>query len=181
MKIWREYGSEHSYSLVLVGYFTDEIAARSVEQKFDRLRMAAGELPEIGWDADQRFTAGTRELLDELRLWDFARADIENFAYDHSTRRDGSIVKISTDEIEIQGFLKILLGAGARVEIYSAHEWTEDGEPRVEEHEDASEAPDEKDVPASAAAIPVGEAAPTASSPLDGQETELPPGTATEE
>src|SRR5580658_11080402 len=112
MKIWFGHGSEHSYSLVLVGYFTDETNARSAEQKLERLRVAAeDELPEVGWDADQRFSTGMRELLDAIKVWDLSRTDVENFAFEYTAHRDGQTLRISTDEIEVQGFLKVLIGA----------------------------------------------------------------------
>jgi hypothetical protein len=133
MKVWIGHGSEHSYNLVMIGHFADETNARSAEQKFHRLSAAAeSELPEVGWDADQRFTSGMTALLDELKTWDLSRSDIENFAYDHTIRRSGKELRIETDEGEIQGFLKILIDGGARIEVYSAHHWTTDGKPRGE-------------------------------------------------
>jgi hypothetical protein len=134
MKIWTGHGSEHSYNLILVGHFVDETKARITEQRFDRLTAAAtSELPELGWDADQRLTTGLREILDELKAWNLSRSDIENFAYEHTVRRSGSELRIETDEGEIQGFLKVLIDGGARIEVFSAHDWTAEGLPRAEE------------------------------------------------
>jgi hypothetical protein len=134
MKIWIGHGSEHSYNLVMIGYFADETKARAAEQKFQRLTEAAeSELPDVGWDADQRFTTGMRELLDELKTWDLSRSDIENFAYVHTVRRSGKELHIETDEGEVQGFLKVLIAGGARIEVYSADDWTAEGAPRREE------------------------------------------------
>ena len=36
---------------------------------------------------------------------------------------------VKTDEGEIQGFLKVLISGGPRIEIYSPREWTADGQP----------------------------------------------------
>ena len=91
MKVWTGYGSEHSYKLVMIGRFADETDARIAEQKFERLSEAAGsELPDLGWDADQRFSSGIMAILDELKQWDLSRSDIENFAYEHTVRRNGN-------------------------------------------------------------------------------------------
>jgi hypothetical protein len=140
MKIWIGHGSEHSYNLVMIGYFADEKSARSAEQKFQRLGAAVeSELPDLAWDADQRFTSGMRELLDELKTWDLSRSDLENFAYEHTIRRSGKELRIETDEGEVQGFLKLLIGEGARIEVYSAHEWTAEGMPRTEQTEGQTE------------------------------------------
>jgi hypothetical protein len=144
MKIWSGYGSEHSYNLILVGYFIDETKARTAEQKFERLSKAAeSELPEVNWDEDQRFTTGVYELLTELKLWGLSRSDIENFGYDHTITRSGKELRIATDEGEVQGFLKVLIDGGARIEIFSAHDYTEDGKPRSVDGSAESQAAEE--------------------------------------
>lgn len=141
MKIWIGHGSEHSYNLVLIGHFVDETRARATEQKFERLKEAAeSELPEPNWETDQRFTEGLRELLNELKMYDLSPSDIENFVYEYSVECRGNELRINTDEGEIQGFLKVLIDGGARIEVYSAHEWTPEGEPRVEESDGESDA-----------------------------------------
>lgn len=105
MKIWTGHGSEHSYNLVMIGHFADETHARSAEQKFKRLTATAeSELPELGWDADQRFTTGMRELLDELKTWDLSHSDIENFAYAHTVRRNGTELHIEMMRVKSKGF-----------------------------------------------------------------------------
>src|ERR1700694_2691745 len=113
MKIWIGHGSEHSYNIVMIGSFADETKARSAEEKFQRLKLAAeSELSDVGWDADQRFTAGMMELLNELKFWGLSRSDIENFAYEYSLERSGNELRIETDEGEVQGFLKVLIEGG---------------------------------------------------------------------
>jgi uncharacterized protein DUF6375 len=134
MKIWVGHGSEHSYNLVLIGHFTDGTKALNAKQKFQRLKGAAEtELPEVGWESDQRFPDGLFKLLEEIKYFDLSRSDIENFAYEHTVEVSGNDIRIETDEGEIQGFLKVLIDSGARIEIYSAHEWTDDGQPRSPE------------------------------------------------
>jgi hypothetical protein len=139
MKIWTGHGSEHSYNLVMIGYFADETQARGAEQRFQRLsEVAASQLPEPNWDSDQRFTTGLLEILNELKAWDLGRSDIENFAYDHTVHRKGKELHIETDEGEVQGFLKVLIDSGARIMVYSAHRWTAEGELRAEDTEEES-------------------------------------------
>lgn len=137
MKIWTGYGSEHSYSLVMIGHFTDEASARKAEERFRRLGIAAeSELPESGWESpDARFSDSLWDLLNEVKLYDLSRPDIENFGYEHSVEVTGTELRVSTDEGEVQGFLKVLINGGAKVEIYSSHDWTEEGQPRGEEAE----------------------------------------------
>jgi len=135
MKIWTGYGSEHSYSVVMIGHFTHEASARKAEERVRRLGVAAeSELPESGWELpDARFTDSMLDLLKELGIYDLSRSDIENFGYEHSVDVTGNELRVSTDEGEVQGFLKVLIEGCAKVEIYSYHDWTAEGEPRGEE------------------------------------------------
>ena len=74
-----------------------------------------------------------RTLADELgklRLYDMGRPDVDIYALDHSVQRTGSTVRIWTEESEVQGFVKVLVNLGARVEVFSRHHWNEDGTPR---------------------------------------------------
>jgi hypothetical protein len=48
--------------------------------------------------------------------------DPEKFLYEHETKVVGSTVVITTDEIEVMPFIKVLIQKGAKVEVYSAHE-----------------------------------------------------------
>lgn len=135
MKVWSGYGSEHSYRLVMIGRFVDESSAQRAEEQFRQLAIAAeSELPESGWEKpDARFSDAMWKLLDELKLYDLSRSDIENFGYEHSVEVSGNELQVSTDEGDVQGFLKVLIDGGAKVEIYSAHHWTDEGQPRRDE------------------------------------------------
>lgn len=137
MKIWFGYGSEHSYNLIMIGHFVDHTKAKAAEDKFKRLadgvaaEMEAGTM-DVGWDADERFSDSIRTLLNELKLYDLGPTDVANFAYEHSIEVDGATLRLATDEGEVQGFLKLLINAGARIEVYSRHHWSDAGEPRVD-------------------------------------------------
>lgn len=137
MKIWIGHGSEHSYNLVLVGTFVDETAARTVEQKYERLRqIATDELPDTGWeDNDDRFSEELLDRLREMNLWSLSRSEVDGFAYHDAMRRNGTRVSVTTEDAEVQGLIKLLIDHGAKVELYSAHNWTDAGEPRGAEDE----------------------------------------------
>jgi hypothetical protein len=147
MKVWSGYGSEHSYNLVLIGHFADATTAKVTKEKFERLvSLATDKLPERDWDdQNPRFDREVREALHEMSLWDFSRGDLEQFTYDVSMSQTGDRVELTTDEGEVQGYIKLLIDAGARVEVYSAHHWDEAGQPRggaapTEESDVAAEA-----------------------------------------
>jgi hypothetical protein len=130
MKIWRGYGSEHSYRLVLIGHFQSEEAAAEVEGKIARLQEEVPGFPEADWETRTgRFSDDLLNLLEEIKAWDLNRADVQGMLYDFAVERDGAEIRITGDDGDIQGFVKLMIGRSARVEIYSAHDWTEEGEP----------------------------------------------------
>ncbi len=67
------------------------------------------------------------EKLRELKLYDMGRFDVDMYAFEHTVERKGATVTISTDESDVQGFLKVLLHLGAKVEVFSRHDWNDDG------------------------------------------------------
>ena len=127
MKIWQGYGSEHSYSMVLVGHFPNIEKARTAESLMNELAKAAEGLvsaQEPTWQdpsprPDETFWA----FLRDLGLYDLTLGEVEQFGYDHTLTRKENRIEISTDEGDIQGLLKTMVSSGARVEIYSRHDW----------------------------------------------------------
>lgn len=137
MKIWTGYGSEHSSNLKMIGHFRDEEAAKTAEFVFERLR------DRIGEDLDNQTYDPGEELLDlsdemgqllrELKQYSLGPADVENFAYDHSVSRHGADLVLTTDENNLAGFVKILVDADARIEIFSLHTHDERGERKADD------------------------------------------------
>ena len=72
-----------------------------------------------------------------MTAWYMGRSDVDIYAFDHSVQRKESTVRIRTEESDIQGFLKVLLHLGARVEVFSRHDWNEDGTPQTTDDETA--------------------------------------------
>jgi hypothetical protein len=150
MKIWVGHGSEHSARLILVGQFRDAERARLTEERIKALVELAIKQPEPNWEqSEEWYDEPTREALNGLRLWQLGPSDLGNFRYDHGVSREEDRIEISTDEYEIQGLIKVLVLAGARIEIYSRSEWNDDGspveEPEVGEDSDGEGAPAESD------------------------------------
>jgi Family of unknown function (DUF6375) len=134
VKVWTGYESEHSYRLIMVGHFTDATKAAATKEKFDRLaEHVTAQLDEgtmdVGWGAEERMNESLLQALTDLGLYDLSVTDASNFAYDFDTTQDGSRLTLSTDEGAVQGFLKVMLDAGARIEVFSRHNWTEAGDP----------------------------------------------------
>ena len=131
MRIWRSYGSEHSMDLVLVGTFETSSEAEAAVERMEALRvLAEAEWSDDDWRRpDERMPRTLVDELMRLKLYDMGRYDVDIYAYDHSIERSGSTVRIRTEESDVQGFLKLLLHLGGRVEVFSRHHWNEDGTP----------------------------------------------------
>lgn len=126
MKIWRGYGSEHSANLVMIGHFKE---ARDAEETKKLLEQLINQVKQNthGGDIDQlprdRFTDTMLELLSKVNLYSLSPAELKQLLYDFEVTVDGNKVVITTDEVDVSVFLKVLIDKGARVEVYSAHDY----------------------------------------------------------
>lgn len=132
MRIWHSYGSEHSMDLVLVGTFETVSGAEAAVERMQILQsLADAEWSDDDWRRpDERMPNSLVDQLWELKLYEMGRTDVDIFAYEHTVERKGTTVRVWTEESEVQGFLKVLIHLGARVEVFSRHHWNEDGTPR---------------------------------------------------
>ncbi len=127
MKLWFGHGSEHSMNLVMIGQFEDARQAASAKQRIDQVtELVSAEVDdgaiEIGEQAD-RFTEAMLDLLRTANLYTLGPAELEQFAYDINVAIEDTMVVVTTDEIDVSAYLKILLESGARVEVFSAHNY----------------------------------------------------------
>ena len=134
MRIWHSYGSEHSMDLVLVGRFETVSGAEAAIERMEALKaLAQAEWSDDDWRRqDERMPDTLLDELMKLELYEMGRSDVDIYALDHSVERRGSTIRIWTEESEVQGFLKVLIHLGARVEVFSRHDWNEDGTARTE-------------------------------------------------
>lgn len=129
MKIWYSYGSEHSMNLVMIGRFNDVGDADKAKQVIEWITaqvdadVKAG-LMKVGEPPD-RFTMDMLELLGKVSVHSIGPTELEQFAYDVKVKVEANQVVVTTDEIDVSAYLKVLLDKGARVEVYSAHNYPE--------------------------------------------------------
>jgi len=127
VKIWYGYGSEHSMNLVMVGHFKQigdaekakeilDSLAESVSADIDNGVLEAGNPP-------QRYSDRMMDLLKKANIYIIGANEFEQFAYDYGLKLDGSKVVLTTDESDVSAFLKVLVHQGAKVEVYSAHNY----------------------------------------------------------
>lgn len=130
MKIWNGYGSEHSMNLVLIGRFKRAQDAEKVEKDIDRLSAQAlkddSHFNLFDEPEDQRFSDDMLSLLRSLRLNTLGPADLGQLVSEHHLTREGGQITVTTDEAEVSAFVKLFIEAGAKVEVFSAHDYPSD-------------------------------------------------------
>jgi hypothetical protein len=122
MKIWNSYGSEHSANLVMIGKFKDAASAEKAKEIIDEITdfiSSSGD----NYENAARYPDGIMKLLERVGFHSIAPAELDQFRYDIRSELKGDKVVITTDEVEISAFLKLLVDKGARVEVYSAHDY----------------------------------------------------------
>lgn len=130
MKIWNGYGSEHSMNLVLIGRFKRAQDAEKVEKDIEKLSAQASKDDSfsiaLGAPEDQRFSDDMLALLRSQKLNTLGPADLGQLVSDYDLRREGDRITVTTDEAEVSALVKIFIEAGAKVEVFSAHDYPPD-------------------------------------------------------
>ncbi|MDE0158831.1 MAG: DUF6375 family protein [Candidatus Dadabacteria bacterium] len=129
MKIWQSYGSEHSMNLVMIGRFKQESDAERIKGVFDFLLEKLRDLPDSDIKED-RFTSDVRDLLRSKNIHYLYPKELTQFLYDVSFEHNGNEIRITTDEDDVSAMLKIMLVEGAKVEVFSAHDYPESDTPK---------------------------------------------------
>jgi Family of unknown function (DUF6375) len=132
MKIWRGYGSDHSANLVMIGEFKTEEDAHRVYELIDVVSRIAQSDSEKGvfehWSKNEQLSEETANRLRELELFSLSPSDVSDFAFwNPSIEKVGKTLCFRSDDVEIGGFVKLMVAAGAKVRVYSAHEYSDEG------------------------------------------------------
>ncbi|MFA6055241.1 MAG: DUF6375 family protein [Thermodesulfovibrionales bacterium] len=122
MKIWNGYGSEHSMNLVMIGHFKTAEEAEKTEKLIEQLTEGLRDKIDVG-TSPNRFSDAVMDLLRKVNVYDLSPSELEHFLYDTRTCVDGDKIIVTTDESEVSAFLKLMVMKGARVEVYSAHDY----------------------------------------------------------
>jgi hypothetical protein len=127
MKIWYQHGSEHSANLVMIGHFEDASEATKANEIIDALKKQVQEDQDAGavvpGSPPERYGNAMLDLLGKLNVASIGPRELEQFLYDVSVKVEGSRIILTTDEIDVSAFLKVMIDRGARIEIYSAHDY----------------------------------------------------------
>ena len=123
MKFWTGYGSEHSANLVMLGKFKTAEDATGFLAELEKLEKLIQEDDSV----DDVFREIPKKIIDEvfnghIRFCnDFAPKDLEDFRMDLRRRQltdDRTIVEFKSDVTGWAGLIKMMVNAGARVEVF---------------------------------------------------------------
>ncbi|RON73008.1 hypothetical protein BK675_21540 [Pseudomonas fluorescens] len=126
MKIWFQHGSEHSANLVMIGHFENAADAMKAKEIIEALTEQVSEDQSKGTltlgSPTDRYGDEMLDLLVRLNI-SIGPQEVEQFAYEFSVKVDGNDLVLTTEELDISAFLKVMYLNGARVEVYSAHDY----------------------------------------------------------
>jgi hypothetical protein len=129
MKLWYGYGSEHSMNLLMIGRFRTTADAKNAKDIIERLTDKVGADVRAGLidfgGTNERFSAALLEFLVSIKVHTLGPAELEQFAYDVTVEHEGTEVTMKTDESDVSAYIKILLENGAKVEVFSRHDYPE--------------------------------------------------------
>jgi hypothetical protein len=127
MKIWYQHGSEHSANLVMIGHFENATDATKAKEIIDTLTNQLREEEASGTrtvgQPSERYGEAMLDLLGRLNVASIGPRELEQFLYDVSMNIEGSKIILTTEEVDISAFLKVMVDQGARIEVYSAHDY----------------------------------------------------------
>jgi len=127
MKIWNAYGSEHSMNLVMVGQFKNIDEAEKTKELIETITERLHKLIDINSDPHlTRFPDEISQLLQEKEIFILNPEELEQFNYENTLDLEGDKLILKTDETDVSAFLKILVHKGAKVEVYSAHNYPDE-------------------------------------------------------
>ncbi len=127
MKVWNGYGSEHSMNLVMIGHFKSADDAEQAKQLIDELVGHVQKSVDEGvitvGEPTQRFPDEMLTFMMDRNFILVTPQELEQFVYEHQMARDGADLILTTEESEFSAFLKVFVDKGARVEVFSAHNY----------------------------------------------------------
>lgn len=126
MKVWYQYGSEHSANLVMIGHFENAADAAKAKEIIDALANQVAEDQANGTmtigSPSERYGSAMLDLLARLNVT-IGPQEVEQFAYEADVQLQGNDVILTTEELDVSAFLKVMFLKGARIEVYSAHDY----------------------------------------------------------
>lgn len=109
-------------NLVMIGRFKDAGAAEAAKDAIEELKAYFCEKEPDG----ETYSDEAMELLRRLKFNIAAPEDLDQFRYSFNVEAENETVVITTDESEVSALFKLMIARGARVEVYSAHDYPDE-------------------------------------------------------
>lgn len=119
MKIWKSFSGEHSAKLKIVGKFKTIEDAKKAETLFNGLLQIE----------DKYSSKPDRSYSDEVSKFimdnnfPLLPNDIEQLEYIYPIEADGKTIEVLTDDWAIHPLIQAMVHFGAKVEVYSRHDY----------------------------------------------------------
>lgn len=123
MKIWFNYGSEHSLNIVLIGHFKKAVDAKAFEQDLENLKQFLQENPKYEFNI-LNFDSSTKEYLAKEQIAFLSPEQLDQILSYEVLKRDGAKIEVTSDEL-LDGLVSWMIMKGAKVEIFSLHDYPE--------------------------------------------------------
>lgn len=121
MKIWKSFAGEHSAKLKIIGTFkTEENAEKAAAFYNDLIDV---EDKSKGEGEDDYFSQELIDLFQKHKVHSLNETDVEQADYHYKLEPDGNRIEVLTDELEVQSIIKTFIRWGAKIELYSRHDY----------------------------------------------------------
>ena len=112
----------------MVGRFKSTDDAEKAKQLIDKFTEEIGN-KRGAMSFRERYNDAARRVLSETGCYILSPSELEHFLYDdNTTRLEDDQVILETDETEVSAFFKLMIKNGAKVEVFSAHDYPDEGD-----------------------------------------------------
>ena len=123
MKIWQSYGAEHSLNLVIIGRFKEVADAEEFKLQTESLIDFLSAKTDFDMDGN-RFDRDVSEYLGNKNIHCLSPQQLGQFLYEMHMEQHGNEVRITSDD-DLNGIISWMLHKGAKIEVFSAHDYPE--------------------------------------------------------
>jgi hypothetical protein len=127
MKIWNGYGTEHSANLVIVGSFKTIDDATKAKNLIEELTQIVLDDEKQGLvvagEPCKEFSPRIMEFVKRTNFTTMNYSDPEQLLYNYDLEQSGTKLNLHTEEQGFQLFLNVMIHCGAKIEMFSAHDY----------------------------------------------------------
>ncbi len=107
-------------NLVMIGHFESSDDAEQTHKLIEKLSNELSGKVDIG-TSPEHYPDDVAEVLRKNNCYILSPGELEHFLYDIRTCVKGDRIVLTTDEVEVSAFFKLMIDKGAKVEMFSAH------------------------------------------------------------